>query len=147
MSLRSPLFAAVLLGGLAFSAAVTADAKPGAPLHSEDAAAEAGRQFVATAAAGRIDEAFKLAAGLRRAADAEFAAILEAQQRELAATQPAHGTAGKPRLVETTHFGGTFVRWYYDVAYADGLQRWQLTFRHRSDGWFLNGVVIGWIPN
>lgn len=143
------LAAACLLVGSAPAAAagLPADAAiAAAPLHREEAAQAAGRQLVETAAQGRIDDAFALAARLRRPADSELASILAAQQAELTRDRPGYGALRRLDLIDTARFGSSFVRWYYDAVYANGRQRWQLTFRHRSDGWFLNGIVLGWTP-
>ena len=142
------LIARLMIAVIAAAAVVPAQAAtpPSVPLHREDAAADSGRQLVEMATRGQIDAAYALADTLRRPRDTELAAILQKQQQQLAATLPGRGTGGTVRLVDTAHFGETFVRWYYSVAYADGEQRWMLTFRNRSDGWFLNGVVTDWVP-
>lgn len=134
-----------MLGCAAATFAQSLEATPQRP-RSEAAANALGQQLVETAVAGRVEEAFTLAEALRRPADSELAAILAKQRQQLLADQASHGALRGLRLTDTVHFGETFVRWYYEASFDSGTQRWMLTFRNRPDGWFLNGIVVGWLP-
>jgi hypothetical protein len=137
--------AVVLLGCTAAISAQALETSPPRP-RSEGAADSLGRQLVEIAVEGHLEEAFALADALRRAGDSELATILAAEKQQLLVDQPRLGAFHGLKRTDTAHFGETFVRWYYEASFESGTQRWMLTFRNRPDGWFLNGIVVGCLP-
>ena len=136
-SLRAAVAAAPLL-------LTAAPALAGLP--TEAAAVAAGQALVETASAGRVDEAFKTAAGLSSPSDPVVGRLLSARQPAVSAEiQRLGGLAGKVRLadVEPSIFSGCLRR-EYRVRYAGGEQRWLVKFRRTARGWALADLeVIG----